>query len=302
MPKYSFHDKKVTTRLARLSTVADQDPVFAVVLDQLADCGFDVHQLDSEGQELLTAYFDVELETRIIAEFEADPSYVIDLGEASGVCSLCGHQGCRWIFRVNNVQNGRSINCGSECIVTYGLAVKGAETAEHARKALEATIRRHQRRLKIEAWHKDMGFDPELFEVLAKGLQEIRQDDVLPYKVTNSAYYKLVKDLPKLVKFYQRTGWLNTPKRWAEWTRLVGFARKFDPATRKAMSYPLPHGFKAGQSVQVIDQAPKEVLADVEVDAIEDAAKAQKETPKAPQSVQQKFPFAAIAHDLLFGV
>lgn len=302
MSKYSSHDKRVTTRLARLSTVADQDPTFAGVLDQLVDCGFDVHQLDAESQELLTAYFDVELERRIIAEFEADPSYVIDLGKASGVCPLCGHQGCRWIFRITNVKNGQSIDCGSECIVTHGLAVKGAETAEHARKALEATIRRAQRAIKIEAWHQDMGFDPKLFEVLAKGLYEIQHDDVLPYKVTNSAYYKLVKDLPKLVKFYQRHGWLNTKKRWAEWTRLVGFARKFDPATRKAMSYPLPHGFKTGQPVKVIDAAPKQVLSDAEVEAIEDAAKAQKETPKAPQSIQQELPFASIAHELLFGL
>lgn len=312
-PKFTFHDKRVTLNLARLSTAADQDQAFAAVLNQLPGLGWDVYKLNQEEQELLFAEFDAELEERIKGEFIADPNYLIDLGEACGVCPLCGHVGCRWIFRITNTVNGKTIECGSECIITHGLCVKGAETAEHARKALECTIRRHIRKLKIEAWHKDMGFHAGLFDTLAKGLNAIRGEYELPWKVRNSAWYKVHKDLPKLVRFYERNGWLATEKRWAEWTRLVGFARKFDPETRKAMSYPLPHGYKAGEPVKLVKAEP--APSDAEVEAIEAEAEAEKatteaekapkaETPKAeslPQPVQSELPFSSIAHDLVFG-
>lgn len=324
--KFSFHDKRVTLNLARLSTAADQDQAFAAVLNQLPGLGWDVYKLNQEEQELLFAEFDAELEERIKGEFIADPSYVIDLGHAMGICPLCGHVGCRYIFRITNTVNGKTIECGSECIITHGLCVKGAETAEHARKALECTIRRHIRKLKIEAWHKDMGFDAALFDTLQEGLVHVAGEPTLPYRIRKSAYFKYQKDLPKLRRFYERSGWLNTEKRWAEWTRLVSFARKFNPSTRKAMSYPLPHGYKAGEPVKLVKAEP--APSDAEVEAIEAEAekastvdtwventpeqtaallekKAPKaETPKAeslPQPVQSELPFSSIAHDLVFG-
>jgi hypothetical protein len=272
--KFSHHDKKVTLQLARLSTAATANPAFGSVLNRLPALGFDVYQLDQEAQEILFAEFDTELEAHIKAEFVADPDFLVDLGDPLGVCPLCGHQGCRYLFRIRNTVNGKSIECGSECIVTHGLAVKGSETADHARKALETTIRRHIRKLKIEAWHKDMGFTPELFETLAKGLQEISSEQSFQMRIRRSAYCKLRKDLPKLQKFYDRSGWLNTPKRWAEWVRLVSFARRFDPCTKKAMNHPLPHGYKAGQPVVEIG---------------------------APKNEDQELPFNSIAAALVFG-
>jgi hypothetical protein len=320
--KFSFHDKKVTLQLARLSTAADENPAFAAVLNELPGLGFDVNKLAQEGQEILFAEFDEELEERIKGEFVADPSFVIDLGHSMGICPLCGHVGCRWIFRIENKLNGNSIECGSECIVTHGLCVKGAETAEHARKALEATIRRAIKAIKIQAWHEAMKFDAALFQTLENGLRAVNQDYGLPYKVRNSAWYKYRKDLPKLVKFYARTGWLNTEKRWAEWERLVKFARRFDAHTRKVMSYPLPHGHTAGEPVQAKVELPQphEALTDAQVedleataqnedlekqaaDEVDLVAKAAEKIMVAPKTkpVQQELPFSAIANDLVFG-
>lgn len=309
--KFSFHDKKVTLQLARLSTAADENQAFAEALNVLPALGFDVYKLTQEQQEILFAEFDDELEARIKGEFEADPSYVIDLGHAMGICPLCGHVGCRYIFKIQNKLNGKSIECGSECIVTHGLCVRGAETAEHARKALETTIRRHIRALKIEAWHKDMQFDASLFDTLAQGLKAVSKESEFPYRIRNSAWCKLRKDLPKLQRFYDRNGWLNTEKRWSEWERLVKFARRFNAHTKKVMSYPLPHGYKAGQPVETKVEAPKahEILNDTEVEALEVAAQnedleKQVKAPKvelAPQPVQEELPFNAIATELVFG-
>ena len=275
--KFSFHDKRVTLQLARLSTAAGENEEFAKALDKLPGLNFDVYKLEQADQEVLFAEFDSEMEARIKSEFEADGSFVIDLGHANGVCPLCGHKGCRYIFRITNAVNGKTIECGSECIITHGLCVKGAETAEHARKALETTIRRHIRALKIEAWHKEMDFSETMFATLGAGLTEIATNYDLSYPTRNSARCKAKYDLPKLAKFYSRTGWLNTEKKWAEWTRLVKFARQFNPQSKTALPYPKPHGFKAGQEakLETVSAVNAMVQAAAVDQMIEEEAKAQ---------------------------
>lgn len=309
--KYSFHDKRVTLQLARLSTVADQSPDLAAALTVLPGLGFDVYKLSQEHQEALFAELDEELEQRIKEQFVADPTYLLDLGPAMGTCPLCGHVGCRYIFRITNTLNGKSIECGSECIVTHGLCVKGAETAEHARKALETTIRRHIRKLKIEAWHKETGFDRVLFQKLEEGLVGIFGNRSLPWKVRNSARYKFRYDLPKLVKFYDRNGWLNTGKRWAEWTRLVVFARKHDFVTREAMSHPLPREPEEVWKIDIpeIDtaaadleqQASDEAAFLAEQEAAKVDAAAPMSNPAIPQPAGEDLPLSDLVDDLVFG-
>lgn len=281
MKKLSAHSKRVTLHLAKLSTAADEDEQLAAVLGRASSAGWDVYQLQQEDQEVLFAEFDEAMEQRIKAEFVADPSYVIDLKHAEGVCPLCGHIGCRWLFKIQNIKNGKSIECGSECIVTHGLQVMGAETAEHARKALEATIRRAIKALKIEAWHEAMGFHKGLFPALYQGLRAIRKNPELPQSVRSSAFYK-GGDLAKLQKFYDRSGWLNTPKKWAEWLRLVKFARQFDPASKKTIPYQKPHGFKPeNPSPQALDAE----AADLAQQAADEAAYlASQEPQKAPEA------------------
>jgi hypothetical protein len=310
--KFSFHDKRVTLQLARLSTAADENEAFADALNKLPPLNFDVFQLKQTDQEILFAEFDDEMEERIKSEFVADGSYVIDLGHSNGVCPLCGHKGCRYIFRITNTKNGKKIKCGSECILTHGLCVKGAETAEHARKALETTIRRHIKKLKIEAWHKDMDFTKELLGSLEDALIGIMKNLDLPHRTRNSARYKKKYDLPKLVKFYNRSGWLNTEKRWAEWERMVKFARTFNPAAKKALPYPKPHGFKAGEKVELapavnaMTEAEAEYEAvDLEQQAADEAAYSAAQQEPEPEPVVQvpatDPTFDAMTKELVFG-
>jgi hypothetical protein len=311
--KFSFHDKRVTLQLARLSTAADENQDFANALNKLPPLNFDVFQLEQTDQEILFAEFDDEMEEKIKSEFIADASYVIDLKHANGVCPLCGHKGCRYIFRITNTVNGKTIECGSECIITHGLCVKGAETAEHARKALETTIRRHIRALKIEAWHADMDFSEALFETLREGLWSVASNKDLPYNIRNGARCKVRYDLPKLEKFYGRSGWLNTEKRWEEWTRLAGFARQFNPASKKALPYPKPHGFKASEAVAltvVPEPAPEVEVSEAEAQDLDLEQQAQDEADyvaksqpvqESPKPVQANLPLDAMTKELVFG-
>ena len=224
--KFTYHDKRVTLHLAMLSACCREIANLGEALDLLPGVGWDVYALPQKAQEVIFAEFDESLEEKIKAEFIADPAYLIDLGHAMGTCPLCGHVGCRYIFRIANTANGKTVECGSECIVTHGLCVKGAETAEHARKALQVTISRHIKKLKIEAWHTESGFSGADFEELRSKLLDIYKSNE-PYKTRASARCKAIYDLPKLEKFYSRNGWLNTKKRWDEWRRLAWFARKW---------------------------------------------------------------------------
>lgn len=288
MKKLSAHSKRVTLHLAKLSTAADENEQLAAVLGRASAAGWDVYQLSQEDQEVLFAEFDDEMEQRIKAEFVADPTYVIDLKHADGVCPLCGHIGCRWLFKIINLKNGREIECGSECIVTHGLQVMGAETAEHARKALEATIRRAIKAIKIQEWHDRMGFQKELFHEAFLALRDIRKTMDLPYGVRQSAFYKAAKDLPKLQKFYDRNGWLNTPKKWDEWLRIVKFCRQFSPAAKKSIPYQKPHGWQPeNPTPQALEAEAAEAAAqdaDLAQQAADEAAHvASVEPQKAPQ-------------------
>jgi hypothetical protein len=290
-------------QLARLSTAADNSESFAAVLDKIPELNFDVNELNQEEQEILYAEFDEELEVQIKSEYIADPTFVIDLGHANGICPLCGHVGCRYLFRIKNIKNQKMIQCGSECIITHGLAVRGAETAEHAKKALEATIRRHIKALKIEAWHKDMSFDEDLFSTLNIGLVEIATNHEFAYGIRNSARCKARYDFPKLMKFYNRTGWLNTEKRWAEWTRLVTFVRKFNPTSKKNLEYPKPHGFKVGEEIvleteETVEPQKITVTLPTPAEAVT-VEKFPEDTEKKAEPVQ--LTFAQMTKELVFG-
>lgn len=193
------------------------------VLEKLPGIGYDLDQLTQGELEFLYAEFDEELENKIRDEFIADPNYLVDLYHSNGVCPLCGHIGCRYLFLLRNTAGGTDIECGSECIITYGLSVMGAETAEAAKKALEAAIRKQIRKCEIEAWHQGYGFSDEDFHTVRLALQAMRFDYSLQYYVRRRAYYKLKKDLPILERFYNRTGWLGTEKKWASWRSLVEY-------------------------------------------------------------------------------
>jgi len=236
--KFTGHAKRVTLNLARQSAVVAKDyPELLEALHAAAAVNYKLEALEKPLLELIYAHFDADLEKAVRDEFVADPNYLEDwagkLGDRS--CPLCGHPDCRWIFRLENIAGGQAIRCGSECIVTYGLQVKGAETAEHAKKMLQSRIRQEIKKLKIEAWHKDYDFDFDYFQKLFYALKEIRKDYSQSYSVRHTAYCHLYQ-LHKLNKFYLKSGWLNTEKRWNDYRRVAKFVLDLEP---EVVPYPI---------------------------------------------------------------
>lgn len=234
---FTSHDKRVTLTLARLSSVCKEMPELSDVLQKLPDIDYDLSQLPQADLELLYAEFDEELEGKVRSEFEADPLYLIDLRNANGTCPLCGHQGCRFIFKLQNLKGGENIECGSDCIITYGLSVKGAETAELAKKMLEAAIRKAIKKVKIEEWHKEYGFDASHFGFVQAALDRIisRTRTAHSWEDYHEARFLKFGDLPKLEKFYDNNGWLNTQIRWGAWCKLVSFVWEQDVEVYKLL-------------------------------------------------------------------
>jgi hypothetical protein len=226
--KFSGHDKRVTLNLA-LHSVAARGVLGLIEALQLAkEADWELDRLPQAAVEVIYSTFDDAFEKVVLSEFEADPNYLIDLGPlCPGVCPLCGHRDIRWVFRVMNTQGGESCECGSECIVTWGICVKGAETAEAAKAVLAAQIRKAIRKLLIAEWHTETGFDPEWFKVIQDSLDRIRASTEVPYRLRSSAYYKR-RDTRMLERFYNRTGWLNTETRWNDLARIVNFCRAND--------------------------------------------------------------------------
>ena len=237
---FSGHDKRVTLNLARLSATCAEMPELLAVLESLPAVDYDLTQLPQASLELLYAEFDEELEVKVKSEFEADPSYLDDLRIPTGTCPLCGHQGCRFIFRIVNLKGGRSVECGSECIITYGLSVRGAETAEHARKLLEKAIRKAIRKGKVEDWHTEYEFRAEHFRVVSDSFQILcdhSQQPVLSYGEWRTARHLRDVELPRLERFYERSGWLGTKLRWGKWLKIVEFVQTYDSGTHRLPDY-----------------------------------------------------------------
>lgn len=255
MNRFSGHDKRVTLHLALHSAVARTIPGLIEALEATEAAGWDLALVPQAAVEVIYATFDEAFEKLVVSEFEADPNYLIDLGiGCPGTCPLCGHNPIRWVFRVvNHREGGSAVECGSECIVTWGISVKGAETAEAAKAILESQIRKAIRRLLIEAWHKETGFNADWFVATYESLERIRAHRELPYNVRNGAWHKR-RDMRKLERFYNRTGWLNTEIRWNEMARLVNFCRANDTEIKLPFLAPfVPKAVKAAATKAAIE-------------------------------------------------
>lgn len=228
MRRFSGHDKRVTLNLALHSVAARAKPGLIEALRLAKEAMWDLDTLPQEAVECIYTYFDDDFEREVVAEFQADPHYLLDLFPVFGTCPLCGHIGIRWVFRVMNLKGGDSVECGSECIITWGISVKGAETAEAAKAILEKQIRQAIRKLLIAEWHKETGFDASWFGALYESLKRIRRGGS---SIPTGEYYRTYRksrEVAKLERFYGRSGWLNTESKWNELVRLVNFCRAHD--------------------------------------------------------------------------
>lgn len=288
--RFSGHDKRVSLHLGLLSTVARQKPGLVEALQAAKDADFDLAKLTQEQIEIIYAAYDDEFEKAVLSEFEADPSFLIDLGHTMGKCPLCGHAPIRWLFRVLNTKGGQSVECGSECIITYGVCVKGAETAEHARKLLEQQIRKAIRKLLIEAWHTEYGFTPDLFTVALEGLQALfHAAGGLSYYQRRQKYREVSyrqQTLTKIKRWYDTTGWLNTSLRWGAWVELVKYIRLHNADAKLKLPEPKPYKPKQKKAAAAaVSEAPAIIEAPKTIDP-----------PK-----QSEFEFSGVVQSLVFG-
>ena len=129
---------------------------------------------------------------------------------------------------VENTRGGQEIKCGSECILTYGIAVKGAETAEAAKKLLETAIRKAIKKAKIITWHKEYGFEGDFLTVAQNALLRIRRGLSGEWTVSWVERHRRLsevahaqRELSQLITFYRQHGWLNTKTRWESWLRVA---------------------------------------------------------------------------------
>jgi hypothetical protein len=210
------------------------------ILKRLPGLGYDIDKLEKYEVESLYAEFDDDLEAQIKSEFVADTTYLVDLRHSGGICPLCGHIGCRWLFKIRNKSGGTDIECGSECIVTHGLNVMGAKTAEMAKKFLEARIRKEIRKIELTAWHKGYEFKRDHIFHLLTALHSLQTDWSHKRSVNREAAAQ-VKAVYTLLRFYDRHGWLGTQKKWTKWCHAALFARAYykDP---ECVPHPRPWG------------------------------------------------------------
>jgi hypothetical protein len=244
------HAKRVSLNLGYHSATCRQNPQLGEALAAAKGAGWDLNRLQQKQIEIIFAEFDEDLEKEIKAEFAADPKYLVDLGHSEGTCPLCGHEGIRWLFKITNTAGGQDVQCGSQCIVSHGINVQGAETAELAQKALEKAIRKRLRELEIKAWHDRSKFKEHHFDMVRECLNRIRWEDETPAVRYGSRLRK--DDLDKLEAFYGRTGWLNTKIRWEGWRKVVEFCQRHDSLFRKVFTFP-----ESYESMTVKIKAPK---------------------------------------------
>ena len=256
---FSAHSKRVTLRLALLSAAVGKRLGLRQALEALEAVGWDTYKLGQNDLELLFVEFDDALEQEIRGEFEADPEYLVDLAKspmgASCSCKLCGHEPIRWEFLLRNTAGGKDVNTGSECIVTWGLNVKGVATSEQARKALEAAIRRRLREYELAEWHEKTGFHAQLLTQVAGTLKAIRNNPATEYTARMKARY-LTRDLRVLERFYTRTGWLGTEKKASEWDRVLWWTLKLSGQQGASWAVWLVQKVKQEQPVVQVKQEP----------------------------------------------
>lgn len=166
------HTRRITLNLIRASTICPDD--VALIVDQLADDGWDWSKLSAADAEAIYGLVTEELVEAAKAEFAADTRTAIDLDRHRGNapefidddgdthCPLCGHKHLRWGFtlrntekRIKSAEEGHDLLVGSSCVVQYGLRVDAEQTAEAALAALNAAIARLTRAAECEDWQAE---------------------------------------------------------------------------------------------------------------------------------------------------
>ena len=246
------HIRTTCTILLASTQFATLDESVRACIRALVEINFDVSRLADAHVEALTL-LDDDLLAKARAEFEFTPARgaIRDHGEHVGHCALCGkgdskrgegeenRDKLRYDFRLANVAGGEDLFVGADCIVNFGLKVRGAETSAEARALLERTLREHIAIWRTETWRAENGDHADI-----PALSGTLTDRLFPWKYYGrfgrrdtdirllgqeqhriySALTNAARTMRTIARFYARKGAL-TPQKTAEWRQAKGLAK-----------------------------------------------------------------------------
>ncbi len=221
----SAHVRRVTLNLIRHASAEVCPPDLAAALNRLADqCDWDMAGLSREDLELIFALVDEETANRAAAQFWADTQTIIDHRASTGVCELCGQPHIRWEFTIRNGDGGRSIQCGSSCIVTYGLSVDGEAAGEAALAKLKAAIGKLKKVAARDAWTAAHPDHRQVMETVAVAQlwygKRLNPWQLYRFLGLNwrSRVIKQIRSIRAVLKYYRKNGYLTPTKTSAVWS------------------------------------------------------------------------------------
>jgi hypothetical protein len=263
--KLGYRVLRSTVVLARHSAaladlLADDGGDLEDALARVEAANYDFARLDADDLETVYGYFDDDFTAKVLDEFifVPDMGSIRDNGKCNAICMLCGkgdskdegdnEDHIRFEFRLNNIAGGGEVWTGKSCIINYGLKVKGAATAEEAKKLLERSLREHQRQWMIDVWQAENA-DHDDMAMQFENLRELpRQMKPYGYLMDHFGELQLagfdmahirtetvdtLRPFRTSVRFYQREGYL-TPKKSEAWNTAKALLREVS-SMRKAL-------------------------------------------------------------------
>lgn len=167
-PGLHYKHVRTTIVLLRASTVFREFTLKEqAAFTEIAEHNYDLSSATNLALEHAFAKLDDEVMKRVRDEFEFVPGLasIRNHGACIAACALCGkgdskddgsnRDKLQYDFRLQNLHGGEELWVGSNCIVNFGLKVRGAETSEEARQILERTLREHITMWRKEQWRAE---------------------------------------------------------------------------------------------------------------------------------------------------
>lgn len=206
---------------------------------EIQKLNFDLSASESKTLEYAFAKLDDEVMKRVRDEFEfvKGLTSIRNHKACIATCALCGKGDSKddgtnldklqYDFRLSNFAGGQELWVGSNCIVNFGLKVRGAETSEEARAILERNLRECMSLWKKEAWRNDHPDHVEM-EQHYKALESATADfkyygrygqmkhDIVLLGQTQEAVFRrcqaLLRPMRNALRFYRRADYLTEQK------------------------------------------------------------------------------------------
>jgi len=248
-----LHYKQVRTTIALLkhSTIFLEFSVEErAAFNEIARLNYDLSAAKSLALEHAFAKLDDEVMGRARDEFEfvRGRTSIRNHGACIASCALCGkgdskddgtnQDKLQYDFCLTNTQGGTDLWVGSNCILNFGLKVRGAATSEEARAILERNLRECMSIWKKEAWRNDNPEHARIAEHFA-ALERLCHDfrwygrygsmkgDILTLGQTQEGVFRrcqaAVQPMRNALRFYERADYLTDAKAvaWKEARRLL---------------------------------------------------------------------------------